>query len=101
MWSESAYRQSVHQLVTGLADGSYTISAWVKATVYGEKPKSVQMEMTGFGGADVFKSISPTSKYQKISSTVKVTNGQLDIGFYVDSPGLTSLQIDQVTILRN
>lgn len=97
-WDTKAYKQSVHQKFTGLANGSYTVSSWVKETVYGNKPTTVRMELTGYGGNQAYRNILPTPAYQQIQSTVQVTNGSLDIGFYVDSPGLTSLQIDQVSI---
>jgi len=100
-WGITAYQQSAHQLVSGLEDGSYTVSTWVKLTLYGKTPKTVRMEVAQYGGNKLFKNISPSTKYQKISATVNVTNGQLDIGFYVDSLGYTSLQIDKVEIVKN
>ena len=97
-WDTKAYKQSMHQKLTGLRNGSYTVSAWVKETLYGNKPTTVRMELSEYGAKTVYKNISPTKGYQRIQATVNVTNGSLDIGFYVDSPGLTSLQIDQVSI---
>ncbi|MGO4276734.1 dextranase, partial [Paenibacillus sp. TAF58] len=79
---------------------SYTISAWVKETLYGNKPTTVRMELSDDGSKTIFKNISPAKGYQQIQANVTVTNGSLDIGFYVDSPGLTSLQIDQVSIVK-
>ncbi|MDQ0877023.1 hypothetical protein QFZ77_005682 [Paenibacillus sp. V4I3] len=97
-WDTKAYKQSIHQKLTGLSNGSYTVSAWVKETLYGNKPTTVRMELREHGAKTVYKNISPIKGYQRIQATVNVTNGSLDIGFYVDSPGLTSLQIDQVSI---
>ena len=97
-WDTKAYKQSMHQKLIGLQNGTYTVSAWVKETLYGNKPTTVRMELRGYGAKTVYRNISPTKGYQRIQATVNVTNGSLDIGFYVDSPGLTSLQIDQVSI---
>lgn len=97
-WDTKAYKQSIHQKLTKLPNGSYTVSAWVKETLYGNKPTTVRMELSEHGAKTIYKNISPTKGYQLIQATVNVTNGSLDIGFYVDSPGLTSLQIDQVSI---
>ncbi|GGI43638.1 hypothetical protein GCM10008018_03120 [Paenibacillus marchantiophytorum] len=99
-WDAKAYKMSVHQKLSALPSGTYTISAWVKETVYGKTPSTVRMELAGYGGKAVYNSILPSSGYQLIQSTVKVINGSLDIGFYIDSPGLTSLQIDDVSIVR-
>ncbi|MDD9268751.1 hypothetical protein ACFPES_17055 [Paenibacillus sp. GCM10023248] len=97
-WNTQAYKQSVHQMLTGLPNGTYTLSARVKETVYGNKPNTVRMELSEYGGSPVYKNIVPTAGYVRIQASAKVSNGRLDIGFYVDSPGLTSLQIDQVTV---
>ncbi|UJF35002.1 carbohydrate-binding protein [Paenibacillus hexagrammi] len=100
LWDTKAYKQSVHQVVSGLDNGYYTVSAWVKETVYGQTPTIVRMEVADYGGNPVYQPISPSSSYRQVQSKVHVTNGQLNIGFYVNSPGLTSLQIDNVKIER-
>ncbi|MEX2462336.1 MAG: carbohydrate-binding protein [Paenibacillaceae bacterium] len=100
-YDHAPFKQSVHQLLTGLDNGSYTVSAWVKERVYGGIPTTVRMELGHFGGATVYRNINASTAYSAINSTVKVTNGQLDIGFYVDSPGRTSFQIDDVSIVKN
>lgn len=100
-WNDSAYQQRVRQTKTGLVDGSYTIKAWVKATAYGGVPETVRMEATNFGGTDMYSDMIADGVWRQYSSTIEVTNGQLDIGFYVDSPGSTSVQIDDVQLYQN
>lgn len=100
-WNGNAYQQSVRQTITGLADGSYTIKAWVKATAFGDAPDVVRMEATNFGGTDTYTDMTVDGVWRQISSTIEVTNGQLDIGFYVKSPGSTSMQIDDVQLYKN
>jgi hypothetical protein len=98
-YDKAAYKQSVHQKLSGLANGSYTVSAWVKESVYGGKPTTVCIGE--HGGSTLYTNINPSNTYTKINSMVNVTNRQLDIGFYADSPGNTSLQIDDVSIVKN
>lgn len=99
-WSESPYQQSAHQIVTGLANGSYMLRAWVKASAYGGQPSYCRMEALDHG-ADTYMNMIVDGKWREYSSTFEVTNGQLDIGFYVASPGSTSMQIDDVELIKN
>ena len=78
-WDTKAYKQSMHQKLIGLRTGTYTVSAWVKETLYGSKPTTVRMELRGYGTKTVYRNISPTKGYQRIQATVNVTNGSLDM----------------------
>lgn len=98
-WGSTAYQQSIHQLRTGITNGSYTVKAWVKQNT--GTPTICRMEVGSYGGSTVYQNISSGSTYQQVSATVTVTNGQLDIGFYTQSPGNTNLQIDDVELLKN
>ncbi|RBW68313.1 hypothetical protein DS031_17485 [Bacillus taeanensis] len=97
-YSSSAYKQSLHQTITGLDDGTYYVTAKVKRQ--GTRPTTARMEVTQHGGSDVYVNIPGTSEYQNVSAKVTVTNGKIDVGFYVDSPGGTSLQVDDVKVTR-
>ncbi|MFC0469016.1 carbohydrate-binding protein [Halalkalibacter kiskunsagensis] len=96
--SPSAYKQSVHQSITGLDDGTYYVSAKVKRQ--GTEPVTARMEVAEYGESDVYVNIPKSSEYQEVSTKVHVTNGKIDVGFYVDSPGGTSLQVDDVKVTR-
>ncbi|WP_068605949.1 glycoside hydrolase family 76 protein [Paenibacillus swuensis] len=100
-YDSAAYQQSIHQVKTGLANGSYTLKAWVKATAYGAAPYTVRMEGRYYGGADVYANMTVDGVWRQYTMNVSVSNGQLDIGFYVNSPGMTSMQIDDVTLTKN
>lgn len=100
-WDTAAYQQSVHQVVTGLSSGSYTLTGWVKATAYGAAPSFCRMEAANFGGSSVYTNMTVDGTWRQYSSTFNVTNGQLDIGFYINSPGSTSMQIDDVVLTKN
>jgi fructan beta-fructosidase len=96
-FSGSAYEESVHQLITALPNGSYTASAWVKLN---QAATTARMEISN-NGNPVNVNITPGASYQLISTPVTVSNGQVDIGFYVNAPANTSLQIDAVSITKN
>lgn len=97
-WSAVPYQQSVHQLIGNLPNGTYVVSGWVKLN---KSAAASRMEVSNYGGAQINVNIVQGNAYQFISSTLNVTNGQLDIGFYVnDVFGNTSLQIDHVSVIK-
>ncbi|MFC0216637.1 carbohydrate-binding protein [Paenibacillus chartarius] len=99
-WSMNPFKQSAHQQLTGLSDGTYRVSAYVKETVYGADPATVRMELSADGAEPTYVNIAPKAGYQLVSGTAVVRNGKLTFGFYADSPGRTSLQIDDVTVVK-
>jgi hypothetical protein len=99
-WSNQAYKQSLHQTFTGLDAGTYQVRAIVKYRDYRKPANIVRMELRPHAREIQYVNIKSTSKYQSIKDTVIVRDGKLDVGFYVDSNGHTSLQIDQVFIKK-
>jgi len=96
-WSPGAYEQSIHQVIDSLPNGTYLASGWVKLN----KSASVaRMELGSYGGTQINVNIEPSGVYRYISSTVTVTNGQLDIGFYVNGAADTSLRIDNISLIK-
>ncbi|MDR4945196.1 CBM35 domain-containing protein [Neobacillus cucumis] len=94
------YKESVHQTIN-LPNGTYNVSGWVKLQAYsGVNPTTSRMELNNYGGSQVNVNFLPSSHWQQVSSTVTVTNGQLNVGFYLDADVNTSLQIDDVTISK-
>ncbi|MBA2482263.1 MAG: right-handed parallel beta-helix repeat-containing protein [Planctomycetes bacterium] len=79
-WRNSAYEVYTYQVVTGLTNGTYTLSAWVKGSggqTYG------WMEAKDFGGTKLTANIPATSTWTQLTiGGVQVTNGQCVIGFY-------------------
>lgn len=105
-WSASPYQQSIHKLQTGLENGSYTVKAWVKQNK--GYPLKCRMEVANYGGPAVDVNIPHNESYVQYAATVNVTNGQLDIGFYIYSrnilsllTGYTDIQIDDVELWKN
>lgn len=99
-WSESAYKQSIHQIKTDLDNGTYTLKAWVKATAYGQEPNVCRMEALDNGNTDQYIDVNVDGEWRQYECTFEVTNGQVDIGFYCDSLGKTSMQIDKVELWK-
>ena len=101
-FSDQVYQQSIHQEVTGLEDGTYKVTAWVK--VSNVKPNTCRMELKQYdkdnGDASTFVDIPFNGKYEQFEGTVRVTSGKLDIGFFVDANAYTSMQIDGVELWK-
>ncbi len=94
MWSNNPYKQSIHQ-VKNLPNGDYKFKAWVK--VLNATPNIARAEISNYGGSQINLNIN-SNNWQLVSCDFSVTNGFVDIGFYVDSPGYTTLQIDDVSL---
>ncbi len=101
-YKASAYEVYTDQLVTGLANGTYTLSAWV---VGGGGQNAAFMSAKAYGSGvpelktDVVQSGWPN--WTKISiPNINVSNGQCHIGFYTNAPGGKWLSFDDVTLTR-
>jgi hypothetical protein len=97
-WSDTAYKQSVHQVISNLKNGWYTLRCMVKLTAHGSKPRTARIELQSTGSPDLFYDLQPNGQWVNHTLRVYVKSGQIDIGFYVDSPGATSMQIDDVQL---
>lgn len=88
------------QSVTGLPNGTYTLSAWIKSS---GGQTSAQLFARGFGGSDMGISLSAaaSSWTKKTVSGIKVTNGTMRVG--VQSSGTTSqwLALDDFELVKN
>ncbi|MBA7555591.1 hypothetical protein ES705_48262 [subsurface metagenome] len=96
-WGTNPYEQSIYQTVRGLANGSYTINAWVKQNT--GIANTCSMIVRDFGGTKQIEDIPPEDEYKEYSITAEVLNGQLIVEFYTDSPGGSNMQIDDVELL--
>ncbi|MCZ8518293.1 MULTISPECIES: carbohydrate-binding protein [Paenibacillus] len=99
-WSNTAYQQRVHQTKTGLPNGTYAVRAWIKQNT--GIPAISRMEVSGYGGEPVYVDVKHGAEYQLYTANINVTNGQLDVGFYIKGDqGDVNLQIDDVVLVRN
>ncbi|GGF90912.1 TIM-barrel domain-containing protein [Paenibacillus abyssi] len=99
-YSSSAYQQSIHQVINvPLNNSNYKFEAWVRLQY--ATPTIARAEIANYGGNAIYQNISNDGVWKYISvDNIYVTNGQIDAGFYVDSPGGTVLHIDDVRITR-
>nr|WP_207789331.1 TIM-barrel domain-containing protein [Neobacillus terrae] len=95
-----AYQESIHQVINVPTNNAYyKFEAWVR--LKNTTPTTARAEIQNFGGTTIYSNISNNGTWKYISvNNIYVTNGQIDIGFYVDSPGGTTLHIDDVRLTK-
>ncbi|BDI32439.1 hypothetical protein CCAX7_44900 [Capsulimonas corticalis] len=93
-WSTSPYELTLYQQVT-VPNGSHTISAWVKNS---GGQAACQMIVQYHGGSPVTVNIPAASAWIKISTTVNVTTGTLEVSFYSHASGNQWLNLDDVVV---
>jgi arabinogalactan endo-1,4-beta-galactosidase len=95
LWNNKAYKASVYQKVTGLENGTYTLSAWVKRR---GKQKVCQLYAKSYNGNEMNAPlpISDTGWSKVTVSNIKVTNGQCEIGLYTEAGANDWCNIDHV-----
>ncbi len=94
------YQQSIHQVIyVPTNNANYKLEAWVR--YFNTSATTARAEISGYGGSMLTYDIAKTGEWQYISiSNIYVTSGQVDVGFYVDSPGGTTLLIDDVRLTK-
>ncbi|TVT37824.1 T9SS type A sorting domain-containing protein [Hymenobacter setariae] len=95
-WRNSgAYEVYTYQTVTGLANGTYSLSAWVKSS--GGQPIA-QLQAQNFGAGTLTTAITATNgDWVKVSvNNIRVTNGQCEIGFYSKAKNDQYIYFDDV-----
>jgi len=99
-WAPAAYEQSIHQAVAVPENNAhYRLEAWVR--LKNTNPHIARAEISGHGGNMMVYDIPNTGEWKHIRiENIFVTSGQVDVGFYVNSPGGTSLHIDDVRLTK-
>ena len=94
----TAYSVYTYQVATNLANGTYTLSAWVKST--GGQPQAF-LKAQNYGGAALATAIAAsTSNWVQVSiSGIAVTNGQCEVGFYSNALAGQWLYFDDVELV--
>jgi len=95
-WSATPYWAATYQTATGLSNGLYTVSAWVRGS------GGQQLYVKNFGAAQRSADVPATGTYtQIVIGNVNVTNNQAEIGFWSnDTSGNAWLQADDVTFYK-
>ena len=77
-WRSTAFQVTTSQLKTGLANGTYTLRAWVRS---GGGQSACQLFARSFGGTEQVATLPTTSTWTLLTvSNVQVTNGQCEFG---------------------
>ncbi|MFN7252268.1 MAG: glycosyl hydrolase 53 family protein, partial [Anaerobacillus sp.] len=97
-WNAGAYTADTNQTITGLENGSYTLSAWV-ANSGGFNEKSIYAKKSGVEIAK--KEIPTASSWTKVELPIVVDSGQLTIGFYANALGGGWLGVDLVSLVKD
>lgn len=93
----SAYQQSIHQSV-GVSSGTYRVEFWARNI--GATPQIARAEITPSGSSTIFTNISQSSEWKLYTIDNISASSNISVGFYVNSPGGTTVQIDGVRLIK-
>ncbi|WP_053372151.1 glycosyl hydrolase 53 family protein [Paenibacillus sp. FJAT-27812] len=97
-WNAGAYTARTEQTITGLKNGSYTLSAWVER---GAGFNESYMYAKDTGGAQVKAELPQSGDWVQMHLPVVVANNQLTLGFFADAMTSSSnfMGVDLVTLV--
>jgi arabinogalactan endo-1,4-beta-galactosidase len=97
-YTASAYQVSTHQIKTGLANGTYQLSAWIQSS---GGQTTCQLFAKDFGGTEQHINVLATGSwtYMEVPNIV-VTNGQCDFGLRSNSPAGKWCHMDDVAFYK-
>ncbi|HWU05722.1 MAG TPA: arabinogalactan endo-1,4-beta-galactosidase [Streptomyces sp.] len=98
-WSSSAYKVETYQYLSGLADGTYTLSAWVRS---GGGQNSAYIALRNCGGAEQRTDLPPTANgaWIRLVTSVKVTGGACTLSLNSDAHAGQWANFDDITFGR-
>ncbi|BDU25811.1 Ig-like domain-containing protein [Flavobacterium sp. GSB-24] len=94
-WGTTAYEVAVFQSLTGIANGNYTMKAWVRSS---GGQNFATMYAKGYGGTDQNYSVAASiPNWTQIQiNNIKVTNNTCELGFYQSAKANNWLDYDNV-----
>ncbi|NML67709.1 T9SS type A sorting domain-containing protein [Hymenobacter sp. RP-2-7] len=98
-YSVLPYEVYTYQVVTGLANGTYRLQAWVRS---GGGQAIAQMQAKNYGGAQLSTAIgaTPGNSWVQVSlGNIAISNGQCEIGFYSKATSSQWIYFDDVTLV--
>ena len=98
-WNESAYGCSIYQTVTGLENGTYTLSAWVMTNA---NQTVNQLYVKNYGGEEMNQTlpVSDLGWNKVVIDNIQITNGQCGLGIYSIANGGDWCNIDNVMLRK-
>jgi hypothetical protein len=98
-WKNTSYKAYTYQTFTGLANGTYTLRAYVKGS---GGQNQAWMSAKDFGSAELTANIPTSSYYTQITiPNINVTNGQITVGFWSDASANQWINFDDVELFKN
>jgi arabinogalactan endo-1,4-beta-galactosidase len=100
-WLNGPFEFTVSQTITGLENGTYTLSAWIQG---GGGEETLQLFASGYGGDTLTVDIHNGGWQQWQSPTIEdiiVTNGECTIGLKVVSNGGSWAFFDEAGLIQN
>ncbi|OKI12496.1 arabinogalactan endo-1,4-beta-galactosidase [Streptomyces sp. CB03911] len=96
-WAASAYKVETYQYLSGLTNGSYTLTAWVRS---GGGQNAAYLALKGCGGAEQRTDlpVTPNGGWIRLVTPVSVTNGQCTISINSDANAGNWLNVDDITL---
>lgn len=98
-WKAAAYEASTYQTITGLANGTYSLTAWI---LNGGGQNEVHLYAKNYGGSELQQDLPVSAaKWVKIRiDNIQVTNGQIEIGVYSDANAGNWINMDNVKLYK-
>ncbi|MFJ5234721.1 arabinogalactan endo-beta-1,4-galactanase [Kitasatospora sp. NPDC088391] len=95
-YAASAYKVETYQYLSGLADGSYTLTAWVRS---GGGQNSAYLALRNCGSAEQRTDlpVTPNGAWVRLVTPVRVTGGQCTISIVSDANAGNWINVDDVT----
>ncbi|OAR26400.1 arabinogalactan endo-1,4-beta-galactosidase [Streptomyces sp. ERV7] len=94
-YASSAYKVETYQYLTGLANGNYTLTAWVRS---GGGQNAAYLSLKNCGGSEQRTDLPVSSNgWIRIVTSVSVTNNQCTIGVASDANAGNWLNVDDVS----
>ncbi|MFH8448143.1 arabinogalactan endo-beta-1,4-galactanase [Streptomyces fungicidicus] len=94
-WSSSAYKVETYQYLSGLTDGDYRLTAWVRS---GGGQNAAHLALKNCGGAEQRTDLPVSdSGWLRIVVPVRVTGGQCTVSVTSDAKAGNWLNVDDLT----
>lgn len=94
----SPYQQSIHQ-VNAVESGTYRLEFWVRC--FNTSPTIARAEIQNGNGMTTYVDIQQTTEWKHYTVNNLTLSGNVDIGFYVNSNGGTTFQLDGVRLIKD
>ncbi|MEU1892382.1 glycoside hydrolase family 53 protein [Streptomyces pristinaespiralis] len=98
-WSSSAYKVETYQYLSGLTDGTYKLSAWVRSS---GGQNAAYLALRNCGSAEQRTDLPPTpdGRWIRLVTSVRVTGGQCTVSINSDARAGNWLNVDDLTFTR-